>query len=272
MMSTMNIYKKIFLINFFILFSILILFIASSSHAQQVEKLSSSVVFMRSKSGENTFGTGFLIIKNDHLYLVTADHVSKILKIDSPITIRKQGDKPLTLKLSDLVGQSKLNWIVHHEGDVAVLHLKPIKEIRKYLQHHFLPSKILIGEKSAPPRSMILTVLGFPLALGVEKVFSPISRETKAASGLLELKRADIHKPSIFFIIQDPSIGGFSGAPLFDTGLPYSTEKAAIYFDKREVRIVGLVHGTISDNTGGKMGAIVPSYYIVETLSKAEGM
>jgi hypothetical protein len=35
-----------------------------------------------------------------------------------------------------------------------------------------------------------------------------------------------------------------------------------------EPRIVGLVHGTLSDSTGGKMGAIVPSFLILETLEQ----
>lgn len=34
--------------------------------------------------------------------------------------------------------------------------------------------------------------------------------------------------------------------------------------------VVGLVHGTLSDDTGGKMGAIVPSYYILEAIEQFE--
>ena len=33
---------------------------------------------------------------------------------------------------------------------------------------------------------------------------------------------------------------------------------------------VGLVHGTISDNTGGKLAAVVPAHFIVETIRLAD--
>ncbi len=129
----------------------------------------------------------------------------------------------------------------------------------------FTPIKLLRGEESAPPRFLTLTVLGFPLALGVSGKFSPISRETKAASDLLTTNRGDTKKPALFFVTQDPSIGGFSGAPVFDTGLPYSTEGNMVLRSKT-LQVVGIVHGTLSDDTGGKLGAVTPAYLLLELL------
>ena len=115
---------------------------------------------------------------------------------------------------------------------------------------------------------MTLTILGFPLKLGPSRYFFPISQETKAASGLVELPRFDTKKPSVFFVTQDPIAGGFSGAPLFDTRLPFASESATLDFPSgAEPRIVGLMHGTLKDKTGAKFGAIVPSFLILEVLS-----
>ena len=75
---------------------------------------------------------------------------------------------------------------------------------------------------------------------------------------------------STFFITQDLSIGGFSGAPVFDTRLPYSSENVGLFVQVgSEPRIVGLVHGTLSENTGGKLGATVPSFVILQVLEQA---
>jgi len=132
-----------------------------------------------------------------------------------------------------------------------------------------LPLDMLDATANAPLRAITITVLGFPLALGVQGSFSPISRETKAASGLLEIPRADTKKPASFFITQDPSIGGFSGAPVLDTGLPYRSEQAALFIDMRPMKIVGIVHGTLSDDTGGKLGAVTPAH-LLRTFIEAE--
>ena len=35
------------------------------------------------------------------------------------------------------------------------------------------------------------------------------------------------------------------------------------------IQCVGIIHGTISDDTGGKMAAVTPSRYILETIEKA---
>lgn len=44
----------------------------------------------------------------------------------------------------------------------------------------------------------------------------------------------------------------------------------AFTIEAGSLRCVGLVHGTVSDNTGGKMAAVVPSFFILQTLRKAK--
>jgi trypsin-like peptidase len=242
--------------------------------ANQVEKLAPGVVFLRGTdaAGNSIVGTGFFLHTDGKLlYLVTASHVSRVLSVASSVTIAATNGGPFTFPIKDLVpGATGLAWVVHPHADIAVLRINPARDfIQSHLMGHFMPTSWLEGAKEAPLRTITLTVLGFPLGLGVsQEHFSPVSRETKAASGLVELRWGDNRTTSIFFITQDPSVGGFSGAPVFDTRLPHATENTGLAIEVgRDPRIVGLVHGTLPDDTGGKLGAIVPSFLILEVLA-----
>jgi hypothetical protein len=250
-----------------------------------VEQLSQGVAFLReNNSDQSKYGTGFFVKHGEKLYLVTAFHVAVFLTNQSWVTIASTNGRPFTFQLKDLIPQKNpfklsfyppkesIKWIAHPIADVAVLCLDPNKHfIDDHLAGHVFASSWIERSKEAPARALTLTVIGFPFHLGVSEYFSPLSRETKTASGLLEMPwgEGDNKKISPFFITQDPSIGGFSGAPLFDTRLPYSSATAIINLKMGSgPRIVGLVHGTLSDSTGGKMGAIVPAFLILETLEQ----
>lgn len=237
--------------------------------ATTIEDLSASVVFLHDSEAPpyNKSATGFLVADGGKPFLVTASHVATEMNSTCFGTIRMEGDKPFTFKLSELVaGGGKFEWKSHKEADVAVISLRPEQNFFKnHLQYHFLDISWFENKTVAPARAKTLTVLGFPLELGTEGSFSPLSRETKASSGLLVMNRGDTKTPATFFITQDPSIGGFSGAPVFDLGLPYS-ENGTFTLQPSNIRILGLVHGTLSDNTGGKLGAVVPAAYICELL------
>jgi hypothetical protein len=55
------------------------------------------------------------------------------------------------------------------------------------------------------------------------------------------------------------------------TGSPYATTNGLMFFLGANTPpvCVGIVHGTIPDDTGGKIAAITPSMYILETIDKA---
>lgn len=111
-------------------------------------------------------------------------------------------------------------------------------------------------------------LMGFPLTLGVAGKFSPITKRVLPASDILTLPRADTHMSEDFFLVDSPTIEGYSGAPVF--AFP-----SDIPFGHGEIRLgklqycAGLVHGTLSDKTGGKLGAIVPGKYVLEVLKGA---
>lgn len=220
-----------------------------------------------------TSGTGFFVQDeaNNYLYLITAEHLALALTINCSATMQAAGDRPITLPMSELSGSTDdLNWVLHGDADVAVLRLQPKPEIfNNHLQRHFMPFSFLSEAEYIPPRHIPLTVLGFPLTLGAKDRFSPISRESKPSSGMLTLQRADTKRPCNFFLLEDTSIGGFSGAPLFDIAGGYFTPGGGVVARSGKPKCVGLIHGTIGDPQG-RMTAVVPSSYIWATIKKAQ--
>lgn len=118
-----------------------------------------------------------------------------------------------------------------------------------------------------PERHIQLTVLGFPKGLGAEGRFSPLSLQTLPASGILTLPGFDNGKKATFFILQNPAMGGYSGAPVIDVSL---YQFGAVSTTGGGTRLFGLVHGTLSDDTGGKLAAVVPSAFIIEAIQQAQ--
>ena len=237
--------------------------------ATMLDELGRSVVFLVAtpNSTQSEFGTGFLVVHNDVRMLATAAHVARALSAQSLAVIRAKDGTALQIPIRKLAGTNAMpKWRFHSTADLAILILRPEPALLPQLSERFLPSELLRSEQSAPPRPLTLTVLGFPLALGVAGKFSPISRETKAASDLLTIDRGDTKKGAFFFITQDPSIGDFSGAPIFDTGLPYSSDEAAMVIRSKKRQIVGVVHGNVEDKTRGKLGAVTPAYLLLDLI------
>lgn len=285
--------RKIWLLSIFcgLLFLLMNSIIEESKvHAQSIEDLSSVVVYMNAETKtiqidgnsyelwlkkpgqpdyfpypETDIGTGFFVVKEQSLYLVTAEHVARLLSSKAEIIIKTESNKPFVLKLQDLWNKPNIpEWRTHKEADVAVLSLNPSQQTLEYLSKHFLPFDILVTDEKAPSREVPLAVIGFPLGLGVSEWFSPISQDAKPASGFLRLPRFDNKKMATFYILDKPSVGGFSGAPVFELPGAYSKGGGLVIGGK--LRCVGLVHGTLSDNTGGKFAAVVPSIFIVQTI------
>jgi len=240
-----------------------------------IEQFYPTVVYVETKFPPNllVYGTGFFVRSDKWLYFVTAEHVSKKINFDTTATIQGEQGKPFTFFFRALLLDNKMDWIYHERADIAVLVISPEKNLMNHLRDYFLDISLLEKAKEAPNRNMTITMLGFPLRLGTREHFSPISRETKAASGLVEILIPDIKKTVICFITQDPSVGGFSGAPVFDLKLPYSSEKAALHMrGSKTPRVLGIVSATLPDDTGGKFGVIIPSYLILEVIDDFENL
>ncbi len=253
--------------------------LASLFITQEVKELSpqaaaQAVVLLHSQqaSGATSLGSGFLANLNGQLFLITAEHVAKGLSPNAMVTFGDAKDIATTIPLSQLVGGTGLRWTFHGLADVAATRIKPPANIAVLLLPRALQAGVFIRNLEVPDRNRPLTTIGYPLGLGglllgPDKRVSPLSRESKPASGLLTLPRADTKQAVVTFLLDSPSIGGFSGAPVFLFPAAFS-QGAGISFSAGSF-CVGLVHGTWSDNTGGKLAAIVPVAFIVETLERA---
>lgn len=212
------------------------------------------------------FGTGFFVAHSDRAFLVTAAHVAKLLGTAFRITLLVPPDSPATYSVAQLVlPNTRPTWYSSAEADVAVLEITTQDPaLHAVLRGRFLPSSFLEPALAAPPRSAPLTVLGFPRALGTEGHFSPLSQQTFTSSALLTLPLETGR--ATCFVLQAPSISGYSGAPVFDFGV-YSI--GAMTTTGEAGRCYGLMHGTYSDDTGGKLGVVVPSHFIIRALNSA---
>src|SRR5262249_37324433 len=146
-------------------------------------------------------------------------------------------------------------WTVHETSDVAAIHLNPAKALYDLILPRAILSDYLFGRLEAPPRERPVLTIGFPRGLGA--VFrgpggklSPISRQSNAVSGLITLRRFDTKTPSTFFLLDSPSIGGFSGSPVFITAGTWSAPLGLA--SSRHTALIGLIHGTVNDDQDGK--------------------
>jgi S1-C subfamily serine protease len=249
---------------------------STSAFESELENLSFTVAYLQEGEPPSQIGTGFFVGSKRHFYLVTAAHVAHFISRKSLFTVRNPGDVPLTLPFGYIVpGKTllPLPWHFHPEADLAVLQLVNV-EVR-FFDKRFLPlNDSLEADEAVPQRERPLMVIGFPLALGTTGRFSPITVETKAASGLLRLKRPDTKTEATFFVLDKPSIGGYSGAPVFLMPYAYSggpwMAMPSVGSPEARPKCVGVVSGTISDDTGGKLAAIVPSVFVVRMIKEIE--
>ena len=58
-------------------------------------------------------------------------------------------------------------------------------------------------------------------------------------------------------------MGGYSGCPVFDLG--YSTN-GVMEITKGKTICHGIMHGTMSDNTDGKIAMVTPSFYLKDLI------
>jgi len=170
----------------------------------------------------------------------------------------------LVYSLADLVGEDIPKWTVHKEADVAVIPLNPPADFKVSIK--YISINQIVDELNAPNLDLVLTTIGFPLNLGIGQKFSPIVKTSRAASGLFRTERGDTKQEANFFILEDPSVAGFSGAPVLKLS---KVTIGVMSSGQGAFECVGLVHGTISDDTGGKFAAIVPGKYIRETIELA---
>jgi hypothetical protein len=241
------------------------IFAMSTSRVQSgtIDGLAPCVVFLvipGAQGHDVPVGSGFLVRTNETALLVTAAHVAKRAGTNiSLIMPTKEGQAEIA-EVPDLV------WMESPSADVAVARLNATEtNVLARILARSLPADLLSARPLPPDRDVPLTIMGYPLTLGTKGFVSPLSLETKAASGFITLPRFDNKQLATFIVLQEPSIQGMSGGPVFDTGSTYFGGGRAMVV-RSGVSLVGLMHGTLSDDTGGKLGAVVPATEILKVF------
>ncbi|PKI16011.1 trypsin-like peptidase domain-containing protein [Colwellia sp. 12G3] len=209
----------------------------------------------------DSVGTGIFVVKDDVPYLVTATHVATTTNLSTRIVISDSAGNSTSLNLTDF--NQNISWSNHPEADVSVLPIIMSAKIAPHMNGRFFPFDHFHTAKTPVSRDYELTSVGFPNGLGATGMFSPLTYRSYASSSFITFNRADTQTPSVFFLLENPSVGGYSGCPVFDLGYMVV---GAMTTTKDKTLCYGIMHGTISDNTGGKLAAVTPAYYLSDLM------
>ncbi|MFE3870153.1 hypothetical protein ACFX5F_02835 [Flavobacterium sp. ZS1P70] len=230
-----------------------------------IDEISNMSVYLYQKVTDTSGigGTGTIINHNKRYFLLTANHVAKEMKLNSQIVFRITGDKPIILNLSLFTPNHKIDWINHNEADLSIIELLPFNnDVQKRFDESSFSSKFIYKGQDTLPRDNDVTFFGYPLLDLDLKHFSSLSFTAYLASGLITNKRYDTKSKCTFYYLDQPSMQGASGGGVF------CSVKKAMYMGSGRTLLIGVVHGTAGDNTGGKLAAITPSFYIWDLLNK----
>ena len=268
---------------------ILILFSFTSAHAVSIDDLNKTVVFLRQQSQkmilidgkpaglyyrypdtkeykpiiETTFGTGFLIKYNGRDYLVTAKHVAKGLLPTGEIIINLPNGKTTILNfqlLSEANVIKGAHWFHHPKADISIHPMGyPGVVDASALPENLFPKKDADIKLLTPAY-----IVGFPLGLGVLDKLSPVAKEAKIASKLTSIDNPDIPIDLHFYLLDQALSQGYSGAPVFYiedimSGVMIGNQPMK---GGEILHLLGVQSSTLSDQTGGKISAVVPISYI----------
>ncbi len=241
---------------------------AFNSYSQKkysIDDLSKMVVCIADQMGDVTTPLGTATIVSDSLkyYLVTAVHVSSLVKAQPVLIFKIDGDVAYSLPLKQFV-KGNIVWQNHKEADISVIEIVAYNsDSKKRLSDWSFPVKQVLKSKEAVPREMNVTIIGYPIALfnQIGRDFSAFTFRSFFSSGLLTMRRADTGNKSVFQLLENPSMQGLSGGPVL-----VGIDQAGYAFGPNQTILVGIVHGTYSDNTGGKLAMITPAYYIREII------
>jgi hypothetical protein len=216
-------------------------------------------------------GTALIIQYNNRDYLVTAKHVATALSPTAEIILNLPNRQSRSLTFKGLSQQEVIkgaHWFHHPKADISV---HPMAYPGSF-------DVLAIGEDLFPKKGIeipLLTpayVVGFPLGLGVQEKLSPIAKGTQIASRATSIDFPDI-APDLHFILLDQALAqGYSGAPVFYTedipsGVMIGNQPMK---GGEKLHFIGILSGSISDKTGGKISLVVPISYVWDILESHE--
>ncbi len=210
------------------------------------------------KPGEEEVGTAIFIANEKEIFLVTASHVIKNLDDKAYAILSNENGAPEKVSLNALLGGAKFEN--HGLADLAKVKINISASNVSHLKGRGYPYDQIDFSDNLISKDAEVTTIGFPMGLGATgSKFTPLTFRTFVAAPVISLPRFDNQVVCDFIILETPAMGGYSGGPLFDLGYLIS---GAMTTTKEKTVLHGIVHGTISDKTGGKLAAITPSKYL----------
>ncbi len=225
----------------------------------QRDELNRVVCNIRTPNGTNEeVGTAIFIEKENNAFLLTASHVVANINAQTYIVLSDANGVPTKVNLNVLLGGAA--FVNHPTADLAKAKINVSATNQAHLQNRCFPFSQIAVSPITLSKDLELTSIGFPLGLGATgNTFSPLTFRTFVSAPSITLPRFDNNALCEFIILELPSIGGYSGGPLFDLGYVIH---GGMTTTKEHTSLHGIVHGTISDPTGGKLAAITPCSYL----------
>ena len=212
--------------------------------------------------GGEKVGTGIFIIKDDKdPFILTATHVAIDCDASTSVVISDASSNGQSFNLG--LFNTALTWKHHPVADISVLRVEPEQSLVSHLAGRFFPAEQLNSTTTPPSRDAYLTAVGFPHGLGAIGRFSPFTFRSHASSSMVTLARFDTGDPCDFFTLENPAVGGYSGGPVLDLGYIIV---GAMTTNTGPTVCHGIMHGTISDDTGGKIAAVTPCSYVSDLI------
>lgn len=206
-------------------------------------------------------GTGFIVVHNGFSYIVTAAHVAHATSPDTLFIfnqIHHQGGYN-TLRQQEKTKKSR--WFYHPNADIAI---HPFGISRDNTEIKYIDENLFASDSDEIPIGSKVVILGYPLSLGINDYgVSPLCKNTEIGSWITTINIPGSN-PNLKFILLDDSLAqGYSGSPVFTYPEPQIGAN-------NKVKLIGIVSGTLSDETGGKITLIVPTSYLREILESQE--
>lgn len=218
------------------------------------------------ENNEITSGSGLFLGDGECFYILTAGHVVRSMVKDEMIALDFDGKGVKRKVMLREIRNSE--WVFHEDADLAIIRLSKTISLQLKQSQRFFPINQIHADSIPFSRMNEVYVYGFPFFLNENAThFSASTLRTFFSSGFLDLKREDTEENILntFQILQAPSMEGYSGGPVFNIDGHYSQ---GISITGSNTQLLGIVHGTLKDSTGGKAAAVIPSFYIIDLLKK----
>ncbi len=231
------------------------------SQSYDSETLYNKVVLLYDhRDGKPFSGTGFILIKENSYFLVTAKHVTDSISVKScRILFRSLESTAQELTIKEFASETS-QFRFDHKSDYAILELEhPTIGHKDILQRSAIEFSAIIDSRESIPRFIDILVLGYTLNAINWEDFSPISLKSYIASSLLNVKINNVTNEFLVYVIGAPSLEGFSGGPIFGEVIDHKNNKLI------KTILIGIVTGNI-DN---RLGFITPSFYLLDLINSS---